>query len=143
MVARDLQRECGVTRISLDNAAILSQWHGTPRSIALVFERDNPEADYDREPEAHVRVTWDDGTIVHTFTGFAWGYGGEGPRGLRQWLDSVGAGEGIKLSALRYPGDVPHMVAHWTPQSGWAFAESPDSAYVTLDQPEHGDGGGS
>ena len=136
MTASDLQRECGVTRISLDNAAILQQWHGKPRSIALVFEHDEHQ-DPDSEPEAHVRVTWDDGTIVHTFTGFAWGYGGEGPRGLRRFLDSAGAGEGIRLAALRYPGDVPHMVAHWTPQSGWAFAE------LSPDQHRHGDDRGA
>jgi hypothetical protein len=77
-VPTKLQSECGVTGISLDNALFLMSQHGCPNSIELIQEPN----------EWHVRLDWE--KVFHTFSGFSWGYGGEGPHGFMTLLISLG-----------------------------------------------------
>jgi len=77
---KQLEKECGVTQISLANAEILMEKHGLPSLIHL-------HPDEDKRPV--VTATFGDG-VTHTFSGFRWGYCGEGPRGLRTFLDKSG-----------------------------------------------------
>lgn len=76
----NLQEECGVTAISLENAAALIKEHGTPRRIDL---SDDPE------DGNSVTAYWRDG-MHFKFTGFSWGYGGTGPHGLEQFFQMCG-----------------------------------------------------
>lgn len=69
-----IKEECGVTVISLDNLGLLSALHGQVRFILHY---------------APIGTTMEDKTLIafqdgwkHTATGFASGYGGEGPHGL-------------------------------------------------------------
>jgi len=71
---KKLKEECGVTVISLDNLGLLSAVHGRVRFILHY---------------APTGTTMDDRTMIvfedgwkHLATGFASGYGGEGPHGL-------------------------------------------------------------
>lgn len=82
-----LKPEGGVTEYSLHNGRLLRKAHGLPRAVALFYQR-SPSA-WPVEvgfgsPEYVTKVTYQDGHI-HEFTGFAWGYGGEGPHGLAEW----------------------------------------------------------
>jgi len=74
-----LLAECGATRTSLENALKLLNKYGVPYGITC-------EGD-DFAMRTH--VTWTSG-VTHTFTGLGWGYSGEGPRGLCQFLKMVG-----------------------------------------------------
>lgn len=66
--------ECGVTRVSLTNEGRLSKALGRPVRVELLY---NPTiVEWYR-----VRAMYDSGDS-HVFTGFSWGYNGEGPRGL-------------------------------------------------------------
>lgn len=81
-----LEKECGVTRISIRNAAKLRQERGVPDEIRL-FE--------DMREDYVVQAIWyqqENGLFDsdHTFTGFSWGYAGEGPRGLRDFFEMCG-----------------------------------------------------
>ena len=74
-----LEQECGVTQISLKNAKKLVQRYGLPAFIHLF---------YDKKDWTCVQIVWTDHpAISHIFTGFSWGYGGEGPRGLKKLFD--------------------------------------------------------
>lgn len=71
---KKLQKECGVTRISLENLALLAPLHGPVRFIMHY-------APSGTTVEDKTLVVFQDG-YRHTATGFACGYGGEGPHGL-------------------------------------------------------------
>lgn len=70
-----LEEECGVTDISLHNASFLINKYGMPSKIELMREGH----------EQLVKATFKEyGDYI--FTGFSWGYGGEGPHGLMKFL---------------------------------------------------------
>ena len=80
-----LKQECGVTDISLFNAKALVAMFGNPSKVTLHSMRD--------ATEQNVIASWDFGGgagIDHTFSGFSWGYGGEGPRGLYKFFRMIG-----------------------------------------------------
>ena len=86
----ELEKECGVTSISLENAFWLLTYLGIPDELALVEEPN----------EWYVDATWHgdrttDKTIQHRFSGFSWGYGGSGPHGLKTFLDACNLGDRI------------------------------------------------
>ena len=83
-----MQTEGGVTQISLDNARELIAARGVPSSVTL---------SWDDKVWYQVTATWPDG-FSHVFTGFAWGYRGEGPRGLETFSYMIGAN--IPLEAI-------------------------------------------
>lgn len=69
-VPSKLEAEGGITNVSLNNALYLLTKFGYPLEIHLVEEPD----------EWYVNMVWKN--KVHQFSGFSWGYGGEGPHGL-------------------------------------------------------------
>ena len=71
---RKLKEECGVTMISLDNLGLLSALHGCVKFILH-------HAPAGSTAEDKTLIAFKDG-YKHTATGFASGYGGEGPHGL-------------------------------------------------------------
>jgi hypothetical protein len=75
---RDVAEEKGVTETSLDNGLILKMRHGRVEEITLVKTADKPG------PLYRTRVKYVDG-YCHEFTGFSWGYCGEGCHGLVAW----------------------------------------------------------
>ena len=77
---RRLQVECGTTQISLENAYLLFTQYGKPMRVTLIAAMEERQADY------AVLVEWSG--FKHMFSGFSWGYGGEGPRGLRTLLET-------------------------------------------------------
>ena len=74
-----LKKECCATSVSLHNAAILVARYGIPKMFSLEY---TPSGEY------NVYVIWPD-AMVHTFTGFSWGYGGEGCRGLWEFVQMI------------------------------------------------------
>jgi len=72
-----MKREEGVTRISLENGKLLSARYGAVTGVILV---------YDADDWYQTHVTYRDGH-THVFTGFSWGYSGEGPSGLAKWAE--------------------------------------------------------
>jgi hypothetical protein len=70
----ELHAEGGITQIALQNAELLRQALGSPIRLELHMDPDGGEW-------YRTRVMYDTGDS-HTFTGFGWGYSGEGPRGL-------------------------------------------------------------
>ena len=73
-----LQVEGGITQVSLENAQLLFKQYGVPQEVELI----NKNSEYD------VLVSWCNPSYTHLFTGFSWGYCGEGPRGLDILLDA-------------------------------------------------------
>lgn len=69
-----IKEECGVTMISLDNLGLLSALHGRVRFILHNAPSGTTAGD-------KTLIAFEDGW-KHTATGFASGYGGEGPHGL-------------------------------------------------------------
>lgn len=80
---RKLQVECGTTQISLENAMFLMEQYGIPHTVTLINGGNETDADYG------VLAIWDG--VMHLFTGFSWGYSGEGPRGLDIFLKACGS----------------------------------------------------
>ena len=76
---KELVPERGDTRTSLRNADYLLRTYGKPVSIELICGED---CNYG------VLAIWK-GTM-HLFTGFSWGYTGEGPSGLDEFLHASG-----------------------------------------------------
>lgn len=107
---RKLRAEEGVTRTSLENAKLLAEERGNPVSVEL--HRDfNPSGRATHIDGYRVVARYPDGSS-HTYTGFGWGYGGEGPNGLASFL----AGSGIPLSReeiFALDGDVRGLVWSW------------------------------
>lgn len=73
--SKKVEPECGVSAISLKNLTILIELFGKPKSIGCIDSRNGPV----------VMAVWDSG-YTFTFTGFSWGYRGEGPRTLQKAL---------------------------------------------------------
>lgn len=75
---RNLQEEGGITQVSLENAKTLMKRY--PRIIKIVL--------YIDKNEHLVDVVFADmfESYTHAFSGFSWGYIGEGPRGLKTFL---------------------------------------------------------
>ena len=69
-----LSQEGGITEIALQNAETLRQALGAPVRVELHMDPNGVEW-------YRTRAFYDTGDH-HTFTGFGWGYTGEGPRGL-------------------------------------------------------------
>ena len=78
-----LTEECCVTVHSIENAKILVKAYGIPSVITITG--DPSEADH------VVHCEWGRlfSKVAHDFTGFSWGYGGEGPRGLYVFLFEI------------------------------------------------------
>jgi len=90
-----LQTEGGVTRISLDNAKVLIAGYGLPDSVEL----------YQAECECIVEATWSvtpqrPEPVIHEFSGFSWGYGGEGPHGLFKFLGMLNMRIPLSMDAI-------------------------------------------
>ena len=71
---KKLQQEGRITRISLENADLLIRLYGLPTRIELKNIQD----------EYLVLASWPG--FTHMFSGFSWGYGGEGPSGLNTFF---------------------------------------------------------
>ena len=78
---RKIRSEGGVTRFSLDNGAILLRNHGAPVWVRATYS--------DVGEWYVVEVGYSDGA-AHKFTGFSWGYSGEGCRGFSSWCEDNG-----------------------------------------------------
>lgn len=80
----ELKEEGGVTQISLHNARELINERGIPDAVEL----------YWRERIGHcVQAIWLDeegDATSHVFSGFSWGYAGEGPHGLLEFFEMIG-----------------------------------------------------
>ena len=77
-----LKEECGVTDYSLRNAQLLIEKQGIPDRVRLTYV----ERPWDFLCEAE----WYDKPISKfVFSGFSWGYFGEGPRGLATFLNTI------------------------------------------------------
>jgi len=72
-VSIKLKEEGGITAHSLFNAKALSLAHGEVRHVTL--DGNARQCDYRTTVEYEDGFHWE-------YTGFAWGYGGEGPNGL-------------------------------------------------------------
>ena len=72
-----MEQESGTTSVSLENGQRLKILHGAVSKVQLVFDVDGAEW-------YQTHVTYQDG-YVYVFTGFSWGYFGEGPQGLATW----------------------------------------------------------
>lgn len=81
MISTQLQEECGVTNISLENAELLIREHGLPDCLRMYW---------DEQDWYCTRADWSEPRQVHIFTGFAWGYVGAGPHGLHELFQLVG-----------------------------------------------------
>lgn len=114
-----LQPEGGVTQISLENAKALVRERGLPQIVQLV----NAGKD---ASEHEVVATWvgnEDTSpdIEFTFTGFAWGYGGEGPRGLAEFFRMTGLDCRVPTQVIsRLPQNQEGMVLSFS-RDGWAI----------------------
>jgi len=100
----------GVTRISLDAVHAI---HGRIGPVHMVQGRVRKN-----EHGANVAEVWFYGAKgVGVFSGFAWGYGGEGPRGLAAALAQFGFGE-VNTAAL----------GPWVDEEGlhWQMKRRPD-----------------
>ena len=85
-----LRMEGGVTEISLANARLLIAEHGRPNLVKL----------WSSEWQRYVvTVEWPD-DYKHSFTGFAWGYGGTGPHGLADFAEMIGLGRLLSLRMI-------------------------------------------
>lgn len=71
---KELKEECGVTRITLENLALLAPLHGPVRFLIHYAPKGMTSED-------KTFVVFQDG-YQHEASGFASGYGGEGPQGL-------------------------------------------------------------
>lgn len=79
-----LQPEGGITVVSLHNAHVMVSKHGKPSAVELSWNADD---------DCLVILYWtkpDHQKKRFVLTGFAWGYGGEGPRGLYTFLEWIG-----------------------------------------------------
>jgi hypothetical protein len=83
-----LLNEGGVTRTSLKNAKRLEKRLGLPVRIEL---HRHPNG-----PEWYVVTAMYEHGDEHDFTGFSWGYNGEGPTGLLEFLKRSGVDIEIK-----------------------------------------------
>jgi hypothetical protein len=92
----ETKAEAGTTRFSLENAKELVAKYGRPFRVELKWVGRGPFWGY------YTTAMWKDGK-KHTFTGFAWGYGGEGPRGLKEFFKMIGV-EDIDIGSIPNEG---------------------------------------
>lgn len=111
----EARTEVGVTRFSLENAKELVAKYGRPFRVELKWVGEGPDWGY------YTTAMWKDGK-KHTFTGFAWGYGGEGPRGLKEFFKMIGV-EGIDIGAIPNKGK-SHTQLIEVPEEGEKKSES-------------------
>lgn len=93
-ILQGLVKEGGTTRVSLVNLDILGVF-GIPVEIRVHWST---------QEWFKVRVAWEDRNgeeVSHVFTGFSWGYFGEGPRGLEEALKAWGAPEAVVRSVFQ------------------------------------------
>ena len=91
-----LAPECGVTVHSTENAEYLNKRFGKP--FRIEFYGDKNKCEY------YVIATYQNGHS-HAFTGFSWGYYGEGPTGLHRFLNET-CGihfSRLNIASLRFP----------------------------------------
>lgn len=90
-----LHEEAGITSDSLSNAQELVRAYGRPLRLEFVSQTKGPDWGY------FVTAVWDQpASVAHKFSGFAWGYGGTGPRGLDEFLELVGAPGGLDSTTV-------------------------------------------
>lgn len=114
-----LKPEGGVTQISLENAQQIIEEKGPPDLIQLINEGENTA-------EHMVVATW--GEFSHTFTGFSWGYGGEGPHGLAKFFRMVGLQHRVPTSIIgKLPQNKSGLLLALA-RSGWLIEYAYDGA---------------
>src|ERR1700690_3091106 len=74
------EKGAGITTISLANARKLIDQFGLPDTVRLW---DEPV-----DAEFYVTASWSKAEFV--FSGFSWGYDGEGPQGLQHFFTMIG-----------------------------------------------------
>lgn len=84
-----LKEEGGVTRWSLHNARSLIWAHGVPDTVGLY---------QDERGDWVVEARWP--RLSHRFLGLSWGYSGEGPRGLEELFEMLGADPLISMKEI-------------------------------------------
>jgi hypothetical protein len=99
---KKLQVECGTTAISLENADLLIRQYGVPEFIELVMGY--------RQDNYGVLAVWD--CTMHIFTGFSWGYGGEGPRGLQEFFQVCNVFPGYHAFSIDLKAGEHFVVKH-------------------------------
>lgn len=77
-----LRKEKGITRVSLENNRRLTKRLGRPVRVECHYDPDGVDW-------YTVKAFYDTGH-THEFTGFAWGYTGEGPHGLLEFCQYNG-----------------------------------------------------
>jgi len=90
--------EGGVTTISLHNAHVLIHEYGLPERVEL----------FQDPKDGHLVEMWWSDIHADRLTGFSWGYGGEGPRGLEQFFKMLNFSPPIGI----------HQIGLW-PQNGF------------------------
>lgn len=112
-----LEQEYGITDVSLQNARVLHGKFGAPVRIELHFNKGEYETrcTYKREGEVY----------YHIFNGFAWGYKGSGPMGLKQFLYLCETQVGVFIDLLG--GEQYHVEGLQGEgcSSRWVFRGSP------------------
>jgi hypothetical protein len=94
-----LEEEGGITEISLNNARALIAEFGKPERVEVFVDGQNEEM---------VEANWRWDNIDHLFSGFSWGYGGEGPNGLVTFFKMIGYECSIREVA-GWPADMPAL----------------------------------
>jgi hypothetical protein len=119
-----MKPEGGVTQISIENALELLDERGLPDSVQLVNEGENTG-------EHVVFATWtnpDGADFTHKFTGFSWGYRGEGPHGLTAFFEQLGLSERIPDGVVfSLPQNMAGLILSIR-RSGWKIEFSFDGA---------------
>lgn len=124
-----LKPEVGVTEISLANAKEIIVKYGVPDIVQLVNEG-NSTGDH------VVHASWGDGTdsgesFDHKFTGFSWGYSGEGPAGLTKFFEMVGISKRLESNVVaKLPSTTPGMILSLA-RNGWAIEFAHADAIAT------------
>lgn len=98
-----LQREEGVTEISLSNGRILTKEMGKPALVVLT-----------KSGQEWVTTTYWGGSckvpgFKWAFNGFSWGYGGSGPNGLLTYLKELGVNVDITILTRLKDTDLPKV----------------------------------
>lgn len=112
MAKPQLLKEGGVTQTSLKNERRLSKRLGRPVRVELHYDPDGAEW-------YCVKAFYDSGD-AHVFTGFAWGYNGEGPRGLLEFCQR----NNVPLTAEEIT-----QLDNRTKGMPWAWPEGPERYY--------------
>lgn len=107
----NLDVEGGITRIALANGRKLKEALGTPVRMELHYDAEGMEW-------YQTKVFYMTGE-THVFTGFGWGYTGEGPHGLAEFC----ADNGIPLTLERIA-----MLNNQTTEMVWSWPSHPNQA---------------